>query len=144
MNMGQSPICPKGRVHFFLYSRNMQEELNTCIYLPTCSTCMCLSAALQLEVSMELQFKDVESLNLTLWGLRNHNSLHLHPPKEEDEDKGWNVEEGGEVKAFYCCCPAPVSSESTTQSHCLLWLPNQTALRGAAHHQPPLADKGRC
>ncbi|XP_056891262.1 uncharacterized protein LOC130527120 isoform X2 [Takifugu flavidus] len=98
-------------------------------------------SALQLEVSMELQFKDVESLNLTLWGLRNHDSLHLHPPKEEDEDKGWNVEEGGEVKAFYCCCPAPVSSESTTQSHCLLWLPNQTALRGAAHHQLPLADK---
>lgn len=142
--MGQSPICPKGRVHFFLYSRNLQEELNTWMCLTCCSTCMCLSAALQLEVSLELQFKDVESLNLTLWGLRNHNSLHLHPPKEEDEDKGWNVEEGGKVKAFYCCCPAPVSSESTTQSHCLLWLPNQTALRGAAHHQPPLADKGQC
>lgn len=142
--MGQSPIRPKGRVHFFLYSRNMQEELNIWMCLTCCSRCMSLSAALQLEVSLELQFKDVESLNLTLWGLRNHNSLHLQPPKDEDDNKGWNVEEGGEVKAFYCCSPAPVSSESTTQSQCLLWLPNQTALTWAAHHQPPLADKGQC
>lgn len=99
-----------------------------------------------MQVSLELQFRDAEALNLTLWGLSSHNSLHLHPPEEEeDEDKGWNVREaGGETKVFYCCYPGPMSSELATQGLCLLWLSNQTALRGAAHNQLLLAETGRC
>lgn len=95
---------------------------------------------------MEIQFRDAETFRLTLWGIRNHHDLHLQPPEEEEEeeDKSWNMEDaGGELKAFYSCWPAPVSPESTTQSHCLLWLSNQTALRGLSN-QPPPAEKGRC
>lgn len=100
-----------------------------------------------MQVSLELQLKDAEALNLTLWGLRNNNSLHLHPPEEEEEDKdkGWNEREaGGQTRAFYCCYPGPMSSASVTPGVCLLWLFNQTALRGAARSQPLLAEKGGC
>lgn len=100
-----------------------------------------------MEATVEIQFRDAEAFSLTLWGLRNHHYLHLQPPEEEEEeeDRSWNMEEaGGEMKAFYSCWPAPVSPESATQSHCLLWLSNQTALRGVAHNQPPPAEKGRC
>lgn len=98
---------------------------------------LCLSAALYVQVFVEFQFRDGEALNLTLWGLRNHNSLHLQPPEEEDEDKG------SETKAFYCCYPGSMSSGLVTQGLCLLWLFNQTALRAAAHSQPLLPKKGR-
>lgn len=112
------------------------------------STSTRLSAALQVEASVEIQFRDAETFRLTLWGLRNHHYLHLQlPEEEEEEDKSWNMEEAGaELKAFYSCWPAPVSPESTAQSQCLLWLSksNQTSLRGAAHNQPPPAEKGRC
>lgn len=97
-----------------------------------------------MQVSLELQFSDAERLNLTLWGLSTRNSLHLHPPEEEEKDKGRNVEEaGGETKAFYCCYPAPMSSGSVPQGLCLLWLFNQTALRGPVDDRSLLAEKGR-
>lgn len=103
---------------------------------------LCPSAALYMQV--ELQFRGAEALNLTLWGLSNHNALHLHPLEEEEVDKGWNGKEAGrETKAFYCCYPGPMSSTSATQGLCLLWLSNQTALRGAARSQLLWAETGR-
>lgn len=94
---------------------------------------LCLSAAL-VQVSMELQLRDAEALNVTLWGLRNCNSLHLHPPEEE--------EAGAETKAFYCCYPRAMSSESVPRDLCLLQLFNQTALRQVAGNQLLLVEKG--
>lgn len=111
---------------------------------------LCLPADLHVQVSLELQFRDAEALNLTLWGLGNHTSLHLHPPEqeeeeEEDEDRGWNVKKvGGETRAFYCCYPGPASPGSVTRGLCLLCLFNQTALRRAAHNRLLLVDKGGC
>lgn len=104
-----------------------------------------LSAALYVQASLELQFRDAEALNLTLWGLWNHNTLHLRPPEEEHGDEGWNVEEdGSETEAFYCCSPGPMTSGSVARGLCLLRLFNRTALRGAAHKRPLPAEKGGC
>lgn len=71
---------------------------------------------------MEFQHDDTEILNLTLYGRSNHSSLYLHLPEEEDEQKKTGDE--GQEKSFYCCLP----SEFANQSHCLLWLSNQTVL----------------
>lgn len=110
------------------------------------------SSALKLhfEVSVELQFRDAETLNLTLYGLSNDNSLHLHPPEEEEEEEEERKksDDEGQRKAFYCCFPTPSSSESANQSRCVLWLTNQTVLTAIAKERLPwkrtLKDEWRC
>ncbi|XP_071359221.1 uncharacterized protein [Trachinotus anak] len=94
-----------------------------------------------LEVAVELQLGDAETLNLTLYGHSNHSSLDLHPPEdqeekeqEEEEDKN-KVDEG--QKAFYCCLPVLPTSESANQSRCLLWLANQTVSTATAKEKLP-------
>ncbi|XP_034714854.1 uncharacterized protein si:dkey-192k22.2 isoform X2 [Etheostoma cragini] len=84
------------------------------------------------EASVELQLRDAETLNLTLYGSSNHSSLHLHPPEEEKEE-----DDKGQRKAFYCCLPVVPTSESTNQSRCLLWLANQTLLTETAKKRLP-------
>lgn len=100
------------------------------------------------EVSVELQLRDAETLNLTLYGRNNHSSLHLHPPEEEEEDEEKKREYEGQRKDFYCCLPAPPSSESANQSRCLLWLSNQTVLTATANETLPWKrtekDEWRC
>lgn len=106
---------------------------------------------LHLEVSVELQLSDAETLNLTLYGRTNHTSLHLHPP-EEDEEEEEEEERGddeGPREAVYCCLPFLATSESANQSHCLLGLTNQTVLSAtAAKEKLPwkrtLKDEWRC
>lgn len=92
---------------------------------------------------MELQLSDTE-LNLTLYGLGDHSSLHVHPPEEEDGavDKKMK-DDDGQREAFYCCLP---TSDLMRQSHCLLRLANQTLVTAAATKQPPskLTQKGWC
>lgn len=106
-----------------------------------------LSAALPFEVSVELQFKDTETLNLTLYSLGNHSSLHFHPPKEEDgEEEGLSKDDGRQTKAFYCCLSVLPASGSAGQSQCLLWFTNHTVLLSMAKEQLlwKLPLKGRC
>ncbi|KAA8594847.1 hypothetical protein FQN60_011982 [Etheostoma spectabile] len=93
------------------------------------------------EASVELQLRDAETLNLTLYGSSNHSSLHLHPPEEEKEE-----DDKGQKKAFYCCLPVVPTSESTNQSRCLLWLANQTLLTETAKKKLPWkrTQKGWC
>ncbi|XP_033936698.1 uncharacterized protein [Pseudochaenichthys georgianus] len=91
---------------------------------------------IHLVVSVELQFGDAETLNLTLYGHTNHSSLHLYPPEEEDKEEEEEDKEG-QRKAFYCCLPALPISESANQSHCLLWLANQTVLNATAKEKLP-------
>lgn len=96
-----------------------------------------MSVALYVQVSLELRLRDAEALNVTLWGLSNHSSLHLHPPEGAEEQR-WEVKEaGGETGAFYCCYPG-----ATSKGLCLLRLFNQTALRGTENNQPLLAEEG--
>ncbi|XP_070842400.1 uncharacterized protein [Chaetodon trifascialis] len=101
------------------------------------------------EVSVELQLRDAETLNLTLYSLSNHSFLHLHPPVEEEEEEGGNKKDDeGQRKAFYCCLPALSTSESANQNRCLLWLANQTVLTATAKEKPPwkpiLKDEWQC
>ncbi|XP_031141877.2 uncharacterized protein LOC116040553 isoform X1 [Sander lucioperca] len=95
-----------------------------------------------LEVSVELQLKDAESLSLTLYGSSNHSSLHLHSPEEEKEEE----DDEGQRKAFYCCLPVLPTSGSANQSRCLLWLANQTLLTETAKKKLPWkrTQKGWC
>lgn len=87
----------------------------------------------QFKVSVELQLTVGETLNLTLYGLNNQSSLHLHPLGEEDEKEERNQTDGEEEsETFYCCLPAPPTSESANRSQCLLWLANQTVLTATA------------
>lgn len=85
-----------------------------------------------LEMSVELQLRDAETLNLTLYSRSNHSSLHLHPPEEGEEEEEKERDDEGQRKAFYCCLPVPPTSESANQSRCLLWLANQTVLTATA------------
>lgn len=95
---------------------------------------------------MELQLRDTEELNLTLYGLGNHSFLQPHPPGEEEDVQragGRRVKEDDrQGEAFYCCQP---TSDPAAQSHCLLWLANHTVM--TAMQRPPstaVAPKGRC
>ncbi|XP_029950987.1 uncharacterized protein LOC115391035 isoform X2 [Salarias fasciatus] len=88
----------------------------------------------QLEVSVELQLSDAETLNLTLFGRSSHNSLRLRPLDEEEEETG---DDEGQKEAFFCCRPLLPSSESSNQSRCLLWLTNQTVLTATAKEKLP-------
>ncbi|XP_070777562.1 uncharacterized protein [Enoplosus armatus] len=102
-----------------------------------------------LEMSVELQLRDAETLNLTLYGRGNQSSLHLHPPEgEEEEEEEKKKDDEGQKKAFYCCLPAPPTSESANQSRCLLWLANQTVLTATAKEtlpwKRPEKDEWRC
>ncbi|XP_028272482.1 uncharacterized protein LOC114442855 isoform X2 [Parambassis ranga] len=92
-----------------------------------------------LEVSVEVQLTDAETLNLTLYGRSNHSSLHLHSPEEEEEEEEEKEKEKGEGqrKAFYCCLPRMPASEPANQSRCLLWLANLTVLTAAAKEELP-------
>ncbi|KAM9362780.1 uncharacterized protein ABDE67_010025 [Symphorus nematophorus] len=102
------------------------------------------------EVSVTLQLKDAETLNLTLYGLSNHSSLNLHPPEEEEEEEEEEKkkDDEGQRKAFYCCLPAPPTSESANQSRCLLWFANQTVLTAIPKEKLPWKrtekDEWRC
>ncbi|XP_029363702.1 uncharacterized protein LOC115047113 isoform X2 [Echeneis naucrates] len=89
-----------------------------------------------LEVAVELQLYEAETLNLTLYGFSNHSSLDLHPPEQlEEEDDNEKGDEG--EKALYCCLPAQPSLESASQSRCLLRLANQTVLTATAKEKLP-------
>ncbi|KAI3353236.1 hypothetical protein L3Q82_019775 [Scortum barcoo] len=89
-------------------------------------------------MSVELQLRDAETLNLTLYGRSNHSSLHLHPPEEEEEeDEDKRKEDEEQMKAFYCCLPAPPSAKSANQNRCLLWLSNQTVVTAGAKEKLP-------
>lgn len=104
------------------------------------------SSALRLlfEVSVELQLRDTEDLNLTLYGLGNHSSLQPHPPEEEDGAGGERAkEDNGKGQAFYCCLP---TSDPAAQSHCLLWLANQTFMTATQRPPSRVTSKGewRC
>ncbi|XP_073323427.1 uncharacterized protein [Pagrus major] len=103
----------------------------------------------QFEVSVELQLTVAETLNLTLYGLNNQSSLHLHPLEEEEDEKEEKQMDGvGQSETFYCCLPASPTSESANQSHCLLWLANQTVLNATAKEKlpwkRPQKDEWRC
>lgn len=94
------------------------------------------------EVSVELRLRDTEELNLTLYGLGNHSSLQPHPPEEEDGAGGeWAKEDDGKGEAFYCCLP---TSDPAAQSHCLLWLANQTFMTATQRPPSRVTSKGRC
>lgn len=91
-----------------------------------------------LEMSVELQLEDAESLNLTLYGRSNHSCLYLYPPEEEEEEEEKKrKDDQGQNEAFYCCLPAPPTSESANHSHCLLWLANQTVLNATVKEKLP-------
>ncbi|XP_047433317.1 uncharacterized protein LOC125003426 [Mugil cephalus] len=110
-----------------------------------------------LEVSVEIQLSDAETLNLTLYGHSNHSSLRLHPPEEEEveveevEEVAPSREKGddeGRSEAFFCCLPLLPASESANQSRCLLWLASQTVLTATAKGKLPWKrtekDEWRC
>ncbi|XP_027138507.1 uncharacterized protein LOC104927669 isoform X1 [Larimichthys crocea] len=86
----------------------------------------------QFEVSVELHLPDV--VNLTLYSLNNHGSLHLRPPEEEDGKT--KDGEGPRSEAFYCCLPSRLASASANQSRCLLWFSNRTVLTAAKETLP--------
>lgn len=94
-----------------------------------------------LEVSVSFQLNDTETLNLTLYGHSNRSFLHLQPPEEEEDPMGDDADQG---EAFYCCLPLIPTSNSANQSHCLLWLANQTVLTGSETERLPWkrADRG--
>ncbi|KAM4584511.1 uncharacterized protein PAE49_004034 isoform 1-T2 [Odontesthes bonariensis] len=100
---------------------------------------------LHLEVSVKLQLNSTESLNLTLYGRSNHSSLHLHPPEEEQGEKG---DDEGQREAFYCCLSLLPISKSANHSRCLLWFANQTVLTETAKEKLPWKrtqkDEWRC
>ncbi|XP_035516404.1 uncharacterized protein LOC118327224 [Morone saxatilis] len=100
------------------------------------------------KVSVELQLRDTETSNLTLYGYSDHSSLHLHPPEEEEEEEEEKKGDEGQGKAFYCCLPVPPTPESANQSRCLLWLSNQTVWTATAKEKLPWKrtekDEWRC
>ncbi|KAM8772969.1 uncharacterized protein AB9X84_013106 [Acanthopagrus schlegelii] len=104
----------------------------------------------QFKVSVELQLTVGETLNLTLYGLNNQSSLHLHPLGEKEDEKEERNQTDGEEESetFYCCLPAPPTSESANRSQCLLWLANQTVLTATAKEKllwkRPQKDEWRC
>ncbi|XP_007551995.1 uncharacterized protein LOC103137923 isoform X2 [Poecilia formosa] len=96
-----------------------------------------------LEVSAVFQVDDGEAVNRTLYGYSSQRSLFLRPPEEEEVPTGDKANQG---QAFYCCLPLIQSSNSTNQSHCLLWIANQTVLTGNKTERLSWkqADKGWC
>ncbi|KAF3687640.1 hypothetical protein EXN66_Car003312 [Channa argus] len=88
-----------------------------------------------LKVSMEFQLDNQETLNLTLYARGNLSSLHLNSPEVEEEQEMTVDEEQSD--AFYCCLPVLPTSELSNQSHCLLWLTNQTVLKATAREKLP-------
>lgn len=111
-----------------------------------------LASKVHFEVSVELQLRDAETLNFTLYGHNNDNFLRLRPPEEEEveveEEEIKKTDDEGLRKAFYCCFPGPSTSESANQSRCLLWLSNQTVLNATTNKELPLErtpkDEWRC
>ncbi|XP_069386045.1 uncharacterized protein [Paralichthys olivaceus] len=100
------------------------------------------AAAGHLEVSVELQLGEAETLNLTLYG-PNNSSLDLHPPEEQEEERDERKGDKGQ-RAFYCCLPDVLpTSESTNQSRCLLWLANQTVSTATAKKRLPWKRTGK-
>ncbi|XP_047222183.1 uncharacterized protein LOC124868707 isoform X2 [Girardinichthys multiradiatus] len=96
-----------------------------------------------LEVSVSFQLNDTETMNLTLYGHSNHSFLYLQPPEEVGDQGGDGADQ---EEAFYCCLPLIPTSNSTNQSHCLLWLANQTVLTGTETERLPWqrAEKEWC
>ncbi|XP_056265787.1 uncharacterized protein LOC130190411 isoform X2 [Pseudoliparis swirei] len=90
-----------------------------------------------LEVSVELQLSDAETLNLTLYSGSNHSSLHLHPPGEDEEEEEEGSEDEGQRRVFYCCLPVPPAAESANPRHCLLWLANRMVWSATAQEKLP-------
>nr|XP_020497532.1 uncharacterized protein LOC109989961 [Labrus bergylta] len=101
-----------------------------------------------LEVSVEFQLRQEETLNLTLYGHNNLSSLHLHPIEGAEEEEEEKDHDEGQLKAFYCCLPVVPKSRSANQSRCLLWLSNQTVLNATAKEELPgkrtEKDEWRC
>lgn len=101
-----------------------------------------------LEVSVELQLSDAETLNLTLYSGSNHSSLHLHPPGEDEEEEEEGSEDEGQRRVFYCCLPVPPAAESANPRHCLLWLANRMVWSATAQEKLPWKrsqrDEWRC
>lgn len=96
---------------------------------------------------MELQLRDTEELNLTLYGLSNNSFLQPHPPGEEGEEEvdgaGEKRAKGndGHGEAFYCCRK---TSDPGAPSQCLLWLANQTVMTATQRPPAAVAPRGRC
>ncbi|XP_034544599.1 uncharacterized protein LOC117816442 isoform X2 [Notolabrus celidotus] len=88
-----------------------------------------------LNVYFEVSLRHKETLNLTLFGHSNLTALHIQPPEEEEEEEG--VDNDRQLMAFYCCLPVPPMSRSANQSHCLLWLSNQTVMNVTAKEELP-------
>jgi len=99
-----------------------------------------------LEVSVELQLSDAETLNLTLYSGSNHSSLHLHPPGEDEEEEEEGSEDEGQRRVFYCCLPVPPAAESANPRHCLLWLANRMVWSATAQEKLPWkrSQRGGC
>nr|XP_043885141.1 uncharacterized protein LOC122771567 isoform X1 [Solea senegalensis] len=89
-----------------------------------------------LEVSVEIQLSEAETVNLTLYGHSNNNTLDLHPPEEQKEEKEEEKEAGEGLQVFYCCLSVLSTSESGNHSRCLLWLANRTLSTATAKEKP--------
>ncbi|XP_068176808.1 uncharacterized protein [Antennarius striatus] len=90
------------------------------------------------EVSVELHLRDTDSLNLNFYGLKNQKYIHLYPPEAanvEEEEKKMNSDTQNE--AFFCCLPVLSTSESVSQSCCLLWIDNKTAFAATIKEKLP-------
>ncbi|XP_008315174.1 uncharacterized protein LOC103383704 isoform X2 [Cynoglossus semilaevis] len=93
--------------------------------------------AVHLQVSVELQLDEAQTLNLTFQGDSHYGNLVLYSAEQPEADE----EDGGETderpKVFYCCAPVPPTSESASQGRCLLWLTNQTLFTTTAEEKLP-------
>ncbi|XP_026159907.1 uncharacterized protein LOC113128644 isoform X2 [Mastacembelus armatus] len=89
------------------------------------------------EVTVELQLGNTETLNLTLYDHSKTTSLHFYPPEEEEEEEL----KKGQDEAFYCCLPILTESESDSQSRCLLRFANITVLTATVKEKLPWKQK---
>lgn len=102
--------------------------------------------AVHLQVSVELQLDEAQTLNLTFQGDSHYGNLVLYSAEQPEADE----EDGGETderpKVFYCCAPVPPTSESASQGRCLLWLTNQTIFTTTAEEKLPWKrqERGWC
>lgn len=134
--------CKKGRQSNTADSGRDGEDLEKSRFM--CETDMNMlelqsnisSSGLDLEVSVELQLRHEQTLNLTLFGHSNLSSLHLLPPEEQQEEEE-EEDNDRQVKAHYCCLPVLPKPRSSSQSRCLLWLSNQTVLNVKAKEEMP-------
>lgn len=114
----------------------MLSPVQTSIYWRLCFIYLFTGVNVYLEVSVELQLKHEQTLNLTLFGQSNLSSLHLLPPeKQEEEEVEEEVGNDRQLKAFYCCLSVRTQPRSANQSRCLLLLSNQTVSNATAKEE---------